>query len=185
VRESNSGGTAVAMPLSRASCAGLNLSWSSHTPPCEDAFRSDPSRARRWQPSGRRSPSGRCRPHLILSRPSTSLVPRIGRQLKGPIDLLAPFTLAWAEAQEARCHGVKYERRCGPAPSWSPTFLDERAQPGASSSSWPDSYPVSAGDRSSSRRRQSSAGTARLSASAGPTHTADQVVRPSPKRRRS
>jgi len=173
VRESNSGGTAVAMPLSQASCAGLNLSWSSHTPPCEDAFRSDPSRARRWQPSGRRSPSGRC------------LVPRIGRQLKGLIDLLAPFTLAWAEAQEARCHGVKYERRCGPAPSWSPTFLDERAQPGASSSSWPDSYPVSAADRSSSRRRQSSAGTARLSASAGPTHTADQVVRPSPKRRRS
>ena len=42
--------------MSQASCAGLNLSWSSHTPPCEDAVPSDPSRARRWQPSGRRYP---------------------------------------------------------------------------------------------------------------------------------
>jgi hypothetical protein len=39
--------------------------------------------------------------------------------------------------------------------------------------------------RSSSRRRQSSDGTARWSASAGPTRTADQVVRPLPKRPRS
>jgi hypothetical protein len=37
-----------------------------------------------------------------------------------------------------------------------------------SSASWPASYPESAGDRSSSRRRRSLAGTARWSASAGP-----------------